>query len=137
VDVVGLARPVEVKTTTENIAGVRVPVLESVAFAPADYSLFGTPAWVDAALADLREHNRRLARLEVLLRRLGLLNAALTKVIQRVNLFEKVLIPEAREAIRVIRIHLGEEQTAGVARAKLAKAKLQEAPAGAGPEGGG
>ena len=41
---------------------------------------------------------------------------------QRVNLFEKVKIPECREHIRVIRIFLGDEQTAGVARAKFAKA---------------
>jgi vacuolar-type H+-ATPase subunit D/Vma8 len=47
------------------------------------------------------------------------------KVIQRVNLFEKIKIPEAREAVRRIRIHLGDEMTAAVGRAKIAKRKLE------------
>ena len=42
---------------------------------------------------------------------------------QRVNLFEKVKIPEAKENIRAINIFLGDQQTTGVARSKLAKGK--------------
>ena len=126
VDIEGLARPAEVHTHEENIAGVRVPVFDSVSFGEADYSLFGTPPWVDRALADLRDLSERRTRVEVLDRQYGVLAAALTKIIQRVNLFEKVLIPEAREAIRLIRISLGDEQTAAVGRAKLAKGKLAD-----------
>ena len=44
---------------------------------------------------------------------------------QRVNLFEKVKIPESKENIRIIQIYLGELQTAGVVRGKIAKAKLE------------
>jgi V/A-type H+-transporting ATPase subunit D len=128
VNVEGLAEPQQVSTHEGNIAGVRVPVFDSVSFPPAEYSLFATPPWVDRALADLRELSRRRTRLEVLDRQYEILNKALTKIVQRVNLFEKVLIPQAREAIRVIRIHLGEEQTAAVGRAKLAKAKLAAVP---------
>lgn len=128
VNVEALAEPAEVATHTENIAGVRVPVFESVSFPQAEYSLFGTPPWVDRALADLRDLAERDAKADVLDREFDLLSKALTKIIQRVNLFEKVLIPEAREAIRVIRIRLGEEQTAAVARAKLAKAKIRSQP---------
>ncbi len=126
VDIRAMARPTEVKTSQVNIAGVRVPIFEGVEFPQASYSLFATPAWVDTALADLRELNKRLAEAEVIDRKYDLLKKELTKIIQRVNLFEKVKIPQAREAIRVIRIHLGDEMTAGVARAKIAKAKLSE-----------
>ena len=42
---------------------------------------------------------------------------------QRVNLFEKVRIPECKEAIRVIKIALGDEQTAAVTRGKIAKGR--------------
>lgn len=129
VDIRSLARPTEVKTSQTNIAGVRVPVFEGVEFPKAHYSLFATPAWVDTALADMRELNQRLAEVEVIDRKYDLLQKELTKIIQRVNMFEKVKIPEAREAIRVIRIHLGDEMTAGVARAKIAKAKLSESGA--------
>jgi V/A-type H+-transporting ATPase subunit D len=54
------------------------------------------------------------------------LAAELRTTNQRVNLFEKVKIPEAREHIRVIRIFLGDQMTAGVARSKMAKAKNLE-----------
>ena len=131
VDVEKLAVPEQVLTREENVAGVRVPVFDSVTFAPAAYSLFGTPPWVDRTLVDLRDINQRQAKAEVFDRQYEILSAALIKIVQRVNLFEKILIPQAQEAIRVIRIHLGDEQTAAVGRAKLAKAKLAEQGRGA------
>ena len=103
-----------------------MPVFESVAFPPAAYSLFGTSSWVDQALIDLREQNLRFAELEIIERKLELLHTELRKVTQRVNLFEKVIIPQARENIRRIRIALGDRMTAAVARAKIAKEKLEE-----------
>jgi V/A-type H+-transporting ATPase subunit D len=78
------------------------------------------------ALLDLREVNRRRAILEILLRQHELLQRELTKIIQRVNLFEKVKIPDARENIRRIRIQLGDEMASAVGRAKIAKSKLTE-----------
>lgn len=126
VDVVALSAPADIKTATANIAGVRVPVFESAAFPLAAYSLFGTSSWVDQALIDLREQNLRLAELEIIEQKLELLHSELRKVLQRVNLFEKVIIPQARENIRRIRIALGDRMTAAVARAKIAKEKLTE-----------
>ena len=126
INVVAFSEPEDIKTVTTNIAGVRVPVFESAAFPLATYSLFGTSPWVDQALADLREQNLRLAQLEIIERKLELLHAELRKVMQRVNLFEKVIIPEVRRNIRGIRIVLGDRMTAAVARAKIAKEKLAE-----------
>jgi V/A-type H+-transporting ATPase subunit D len=103
-----------------------VPVFEGIEFATPSYSLFSTPAWVDRALADLRDVNRRQAELDVLREQYSRLRRELTKIIQRVNLFEKIKIPEAGEAIRRIRIHLGDEMTAAVGRAKIAKGKIGE-----------
>ena len=124
VNVPQLAEPETVRTGESNIAGVRIPVFENVSFPKAQYSLFATPAWVDRALIDLREIRRLQVEADVLQKQYDLLDAELTKIVQRVNLFEKVMIPEAREAIRVIRIKLGDEMTAAVGRAKIAKAKL-------------
>ena len=118
------AQPVGRKASSKNIAGVEVAVLEDVTFAPVQYSLFGTPPWVDQALADLRERNRRRALLEMLVQEETLLRESLTRIVQRVNLFEKIMIPHATEAIRRIRIKLGDEMTAAVGRAKIAKTKL-------------
>ena len=120
------SRPSEIQVDERNIAGVAVPVFRDVAFPPARYSLFGTPPWVDRALADLRERSRRQAVVEVLLRQEQLLRRELTRIIQRVNLFEKIMIPDAREAIRRIRIKLGDEMTDAVGRSKIAKRKLAE-----------
>ena len=124
VNVRELSSPTQVRTNLENIAGVMVPVFEGVDFPVAAYSLFATPAWVDGALTDLKEVNRQEAKRNVLSEEYRLLQKELTKIIQRVNLFEKVKIPEATEIIRRIRIHLGDEMTAAVGRAKIAKSKL-------------
>jgi V/A-type H+-transporting ATPase subunit D len=82
---------------------------------------------VDRALADMREISKLEAQVEVLDEQFRLLDAELTKIIQRVNLFEKIMIPFAKDAIRKIRIKLGDEMTAAVGRAKIAKTKLEQA----------
>ncbi len=124
VDVAGLSRPVEVRTRVANVAGLKVPVFEGVDFAPISYSLFSTPAWLDRAVVEMREISRRQVEVEVMSRQLAMIERELTRVVQRVNLFEKVKIPECKDAVRRIRIHLGDEMTAGVGRAKIAKSNL-------------
>jgi len=118
------SRPERVRTSHRNVAGVEVPVFEDVEFPAVRYSLFGTPAWVDETLEDLRQRSRRQAAIDVMRQEETLLQGELARVIQRVNLFEKVMIPRDREAIRRIRIKLGDEMTAAVGRAKIAKGKL-------------
>ena len=106
-----------------NVAGVNVPTLTGVRFElrPVDY--FTTPAWLDDAVALLVELIRLRAEVHVLERQRDLLAEELRLTSQRVNLFEKVMIPRTLDNIRVIRIALGDAQTAAVARAKLAKSK--------------
>lgn len=116
-----LTRPVRVRTGSGNVAGVPIPVFEGVDFHEERYSLFGTPPWVDRAIRDLRDVSLRRAAVEVVRTQDVRLRAELRRMVQRVNLFEKVKIPEARDAIRVIRIYLGDELTAAVCRAKTAK----------------
>ncbi len=118
------AVPEEVRTSSSNIAGVEVPVFDEAIFTPHRHSLFATAPWADEALADLRELSTWQARLEVARTQEQRLKRELSRVTQRVNLFEKVKIPEAREAIRQIQIKLGDEMAAAVGRAKIAKAKL-------------
>lgn len=126
VDLQALATPLDVETTWANVAGVRIPIFAGAEFPKPSYSLFSTPAWVDRALEDLREVNRRQAEVDVFDQQYQILQKELTKIVQRVNLFEKVMIPNSREAIRIIRIALGDEMTAAVGRAKIAKGKLSE-----------
>jgi V/A-type H+-transporting ATPase subunit D len=125
-DVQGLARPEDVRRSWRNVAGVNLPVLDEIVFPQPRYSLFATPAWVDRALADLQTVNRREVQVQILEEAYQLMQRELTKISQRVNLFEKVMIPETQEIIRRIRIKLGDEMTAQVGRAKIAKGKLAE-----------
>ena len=114
----------QVRTKKDNIAGVEVPEFDEVVYKDVLYSLFATPPWLDKAVAALRRLVALREELRVLLEKNTLLREELRTTTQRVNLFEKKLIPELRENIRKIKIFLGDDETAAVGRAKLAKGKL-------------
>jgi len=116
----------EVQVRKDNIAGVEVPEFDRVTFRQADYSLFTTPAWLDKALEYLGRLVAAREELRVLSEKEALLREELRTTTQRVNLFEKKLIPELKENIRRIKIFLGDDETSAVGRAKLAKGKLQK-----------
>jgi V/A-type H+-transporting ATPase subunit D len=122
-DLADLVRVEAADVETVNVAGVNVPVLSAVRFAPQSVDYFATPAWIDDALAVLGDLARLRVEMHVLERQRDLLGEELRLTSQRVNLFEKVMIPRTLDNIRVIRIALGDAQTAAVARAKLAKSK--------------
>jgi len=109
-----------------NIAGVTVPVLTGVRFTKPEIDYFETPVWLEEAIEVLSELTSLRAEQQVLERRKELLGEELRITSQRVNLFEKVMIPRTEENMRIIRIALGDAQTAAVARAKLAKGKGAE-----------
>jgi len=121
----------EVGTETTNIAGVTVPVYAEVRFDDTAVDYYETPAWFEEAIAALRELTEVRVEQVVLEEQRGLLAEELRITSQRVNLFEKVMIPRTEENIRVIQIALGDAQTAGVVRAKIAKSKGQELVSGA------
>jgi len=113
-----------VQTETANIAGVEIPVFLSMDFARAGHDLFATPPWVDDALALFAALARLDVEIGLLRRQVDLLATELRVTSQRVNLFEKVKIPQARETIRRIQIFLGDQQTAAVVTGKTAKRNL-------------
>ena len=121
-----LVRPRSVVCGQENIAGVTVPVFQELAFEDIQYDVADYPLWVDTAAVRLREIAGLDAMAKTLRQRVTLLERELRATAQRVNLFEKVKIPEAKENIRVIGIYLGDQQTSAVVRGKIAKKKLQE-----------
>ena len=116
----------EIKRSSGNIAGVTIPMFESLRFEEALPDLFETPAWVDGGIDLLRQLIRLRIERQVIEEQHRLLSDELRTTSQRVNLFEKVKIPECRENIRVIRIFMGDQQTAAVARSKIAKSKSVE-----------
>ena len=83
-----------------------------------------TPPWVDEALLLFARLSRLDVEIGLLRRQVSLLESELRVTSQRVNLFEKVKIPQAIESIRKIHIYLGDQQTAAVVRGKIAKKNL-------------
>lgn len=123
------------KLGEQNIVGVRLPVLESLDCQVAEYSPLATPAWLDILVQRLKDAKTCRLRAEIAAQRLDILRLQLRRVTQRVNLFDKILIPTAHRNIQRIRIYLGETERAAVVTSKLAKSKqlqqrnaLAEAP---------
>ena len=114
-------------TGQRNIAGVDTPVFEKLRFEPVKVDLFATPLLLDDILAAVRQAAEFRLHHLLLQEQLAALEDELRVTTQRVNLFEKVKIPEARENIRTIQIYLGDEQTSAVGRAKIAKGKARAA----------
>ena len=121
-----LVQPDKVIVKDENIAGVTIPAFEELTFKDINYDVEEYPLWVDTAVFKLREIARLDAIVSTLRKQADLLERELRTTSQRVNLFEKVKIPEAKENIRVIQVYLGDQQTAAVVRGKISKKKLVE-----------
>jgi len=113
-----------VERSVGNIAGVSIPIFKELSFLPISYDLDDYPLWVDQALQSLRDVSRFDALIATLEQQVKLLNRELRTTSQRVNLFEKVKIPEAKGNIRKIAVYLGDQQTAAVVTGKIAKKKL-------------
>jgi len=110
-----------IETEDGNIAGVAIPIFKQLHLEHRDPDLFLTPSWVDDAMETIEELIALRVRREILEEQRRRIAEELRTTSQRVNLFEKVKIPECRENIRIIKIFLGDEQTAAVARGKIAK----------------
>jgi V/A-type H+-transporting ATPase subunit D len=117
----------KVATSIKNIAGADIPVFKHCDFAAAEYDLFLMPLWVDAAIDALRAMLALEEEIRTIEQAISILRRELRITSQRVNLFEKVKIPEAQEAIRQIKIYIGDQMANAVGRSKIAKAKIEEA----------
>jgi V/A-type H+-transporting ATPase subunit D len=115
-----------VKKRYENIAGVEIPIFEKVIFRDPEYFLFDTPVWTDRSIEMLRDLVICREKIAITQEKKRALQKELRDVSIRVNLFEKILIPRAKDNISKIRIFLGDQQLAAVAQAKVAKQKILE-----------
>jgi len=118
------AEVIQVVTSSENIAGVEIPIFENVFFKEPIYSLFDTPPWIDSATSILRNFVEIEEKVKIAQRKKRALEKELREVSIRVNLFEKIMIPRAISNIKKIKIFLGDQQLAAVCQAKVAKKKI-------------
>ncbi len=115
-----------IKKGVGNIAGVTIPVYKGADFSRGEYDLYTTPLWVDLA-ADRMEQALSLdLQASVLDEQVRLLRKELLTTSQRVNLFEKVKIPETEENIKKISVYLGDQQVSAVVRSKISKKKIEQ-----------
>jgi len=116
----------KLETEEENIVGVKLQVFKSIQFKILDYPYLNTPHWFEAMLHLIAELIEIRLRIQIALSRSNALNHAVQTVTQRKNLFEKVLIPNALNHIRLIQIFLADNERAAVVRSKIAKKKRQQ-----------
>ena len=116
----------KITTGLKNIAGVDIPIYEKTDFSPAEYDLFIAPLWIDAAIDNLRAYIAVDTELSVIDKGVSILRQELRITTQRVNLFEKIKIPESKENIRLIKIYIGDQLSNAVGRCKIAKRKIEE-----------
>jgi len=107
----------------QNVVGVKLPVLSGIECTVRPYSMLAKPHWVDVLVERLKDVAEARLRVQVAGERVRLLERAVRRTTQRVNLFDKILIPTARKTIRRIQIFLGDEERSAIVRSKLAKAK--------------
>ena len=122
-DLKGLVTIDSVVVEEENMVGARLPVAREVKFRTAEYSTLAKPFWVDFLVESLQRMCTTRVHLLVRRERVRRLNLQVRRITQRVNLFDKVLIPKSTENVKRIRIGLAEDERSAVVRSKIAKRK--------------
>ncbi|MDR0557910.1 MAG: V-type ATP synthase subunit D [Treponema sp.] len=114
-----------VKTAIGNIAGVSIPLFQGADFETQAYDLARTPLWLDSAVEKMERALLLDLEIKTLEEQRNRLDHELRVTTQRVNLFEKVKIPETKVHIKKIQVYLGDQQTAAVVRGKIAKRGME------------
>lgn len=123
IDLDGLVRLTDCRLGREYVVGAVLPTLERIEVAVRAYDPMAKPHWVDDVARLLHDMLEARLKVRIAKRRAALLDEAVTTITQRVNLFERVLIPNTRANIKKIRIYLNDEAMAAVVRSKIAKNK--------------
>lgn len=118
------------ETRTVTVIGVKVPEVTEIDFIMADISWWNYPAWIPAGLSLLKEAITLDIRIDVLQKQITALDNARKKTTQKVNLYEKVQIPEMEQAVLKIKRFLEDKDNIAKAGQKIMKqrqAQMEEA----------
>lgn len=122
-----LAALEEVVVGKSKTAGVATPVLEELRFVEPPCSLFTQPAWFPKGRALLKQWTELTLRQRILAHSAELLEHARKKTTQKVNLYEKVQIPDYEDAIRKVKRYLEDEENLAKAAQKIVKKRQERA----------
>lgn len=115
--------PEKITIVNTSVAGVFIPTLKGISFKKTYVNYLESPYWLSCIINELIIFVNQFIELKVINKQYDLIDKELKKTTQKINLFEKVLIPETNKAIKKISIILGDEQISAVGRAKIAKNK--------------
>ncbi len=116
----------EVKLSSKKIAGTKTPVLEDVDFDIKDFSLYNRPSWFLEGVELLESLARIAIEMEVFRKKMDLLDYARKKTTQKVNLYEKVQIPEYQNAINKIKRFLEDQENLSKSAQKIVKKRHEQ-----------
>jgi V/A-type H+-transporting ATPase subunit D len=119
IEVRGLVKMTGFELGKENVVGVRLPILTRIELSVANYSLLAKPTWVDVLVERLKDAAEQRTRVLVATEHVRILEVHEKRVTQRVNLFDKILIPTAKRNIQRIQIFLGDAERAACERWNL------------------
>lgn len=125
VDITPWITPKDIVIDSINITGSDVPVFKDITFQEAEYDYYSSPLWIDKGISAIKDLVTLQVEVQVIEKEIEILKKELRITTQRVNLFEKVKIPECIENIRVIRIYLGDQMANAVGISKVAKKKIE------------
>lgn len=121
-----LIRVKNIELDTKKIAGVETPVFKDATFEIKDFSIYNRPHWYLDGLDIIKELTKLALEREVYFRKMNMLNYARKKTTQKVNLYEKVQIPDYQNAIRKIKRFLEDEENLSKAAQKIVKNRQQK-----------
>ena len=113
----------DIKTSEKIIAGIKIKTFIKIIFTEKEIAYFGMQQWLIGSVDLVKNFITLSHHLSYLKEEQKIIKRELKKAIQKVNLFEMMLIPDSKKAIKHIQIILGDEEIASVASAKMVKNK--------------
>ncbi len=126
-----LVKVLKAEVAVRKIAGVKTPVLQNVVFDVMPYSAFASAAWLPSGVEVMKQLATLEIELQLAKQKVADLEFARKKTTQKVNLYEKVQIPEYKAAISKIKRFLEDEENLSKSSQKILKNKLARAEADA------
>lgn len=116
-----IVRIKKINSELKNIAGVKVSILSNIDFDIENVSLFNMPSWIRLAISMFERLMTIQVKIEMTQARLNALAYARKKTTQKVNLYEKVQIPEYKQAIIKIKRYMEDEDNLSKSSQKIVK----------------
>lgn len=110
-----------VEVDVKKIAGIKTPELNQIDYKIEQFSRFNNPAWLSEGIHILKGVTELLTKIEIERKKIEILEYARKKTTQKVNLYEKVQIPQYSEAILKIKRYLEDVDNLEKAAQKLTK----------------